>query len=258
MLVLHDAEGVGPASDMSSGYGSWIPLNESGLKGQSRPRLPASMGFMGGTTLNLCLLDTMEVGQATKEEILRNLQPDSDEIAKLRRESPPVAVLRVSHLREVSPEGRIPRGTGQGMLTQSTGHRAIEAREMTYEELARRPLFDFSRFGRVDVVRIGRHPDQDLQLLDSLVSREHGLVLCHAGRILYCDYGTLLPEGGREGSSNGTHLNGVVGIRDRMILWEERQSLTLGASFGSQGGLLAFAFKLDYQLVPEDAAARSS
>jgi hypothetical protein len=190
---------------------------------------------VGRTTIARDLIELIKLGKADKDEILRNLAEASGGAERLRKGKPAVTV-RFHALRDVKP-GKHARGTMS---------LAEDAAEPVYDELISAPLFALTDDDRVDVLRFGRHPDQDVQILDSQVSREHGLVIFADSLPLYCDYGTL--HGGvHTGSTNGTYLDGVIRIRDAMINWLPGQALMLGIGFPRKGGQVLH-IKVTYEL----------
>ena len=132
---------------------------------------------------------------------------------------------------------------GPARTDLARGTMAVDA---LYDVTATAEMYSLSDSARVDVLRFGRHPAQDIQILDRQVSREHGLVIFSENLPLFCDYGTL-HAGVHAGSTNGTYLDGEVPIRDKMIPWLPGQELMLGAQH-RRGGRQAFAYKLTYEL----------
>jgi hypothetical protein len=201
---------------------------------------------VGRTTLARDLIELIRLGKADKEQVLANLAEASAGAEHLRR-GPPALTVRFHTLRGVIMAGsrqgapRVARGTG--FLTEAASYDVVA-------EVAMYPLTDAAR---VDVVRFGRHPSQDVQLLDAMVSREHGLVILADRLPLFCDYGTF-KSGVHAGSTNGTYLAGQVAIRDAMIPWLPGQELMLGGQYARRDGH-AYAIKLSYELHDPAAAA---
>ena len=123
-----------------------------------------------------------------------------------------------------------------------------------YRDVRRMALYDLRDVDRVDVIRIGRQPGQDIQVLDMIVSREHGLVL-YDGHTFYHDYGTLLVEPtdgrppGRSGSRNGSFLNGTVLIRNSLVPWPQGDTIHFGTL---RDGHFAAQLAYEYVLRPNE------
>jgi pSer/pThr/pTyr-binding forkhead associated (FHA) protein len=116
-----------------------------------------------------------------------------------------------------------------------------------YDLVMESSLYALTDANRVDVLRFGRHPDQDVQLLDMRVSREHGLVIYSERLPLFCDYGTLI-EGKHGGSTNGTYVDGARPIRDTMIEWLPSMSLQVGTGYRDRNGASVFGYRITYEL----------
>ena len=183
---------------------------------------------MGRTTIARDLIELIRLGKIEKAEILRNLEAGTRGAEQLRR-GDPALILTFEQLQASSPpRSSLARGTALG--------------EPTYRTLRDVPMYALTDADRVDVLRFGRHPDQDVQLLGRTVSREHGLVI-FGGDVLFCDYGTLR-GGEHKGSLNGTYLDGQALIRDTMITWLTVHTLQLGQVNDR------FEFRVRYRLLP--------
>jgi FHA domain len=187
---------------------------------------------MARTTIARELISLIQLRKADKAAILASLDAATSGAEQLRVGAPAVTV-HVHQLRALKSDRPVARGT-------QMPEAAI------YDPITTAHLYSLGDQARVDVLRFGRHPDQDIQLLDRLVSREHGLVIFSDGLPLFCDYGTL-KQGGHTGSTNGTYLDGVMRISDAMITWPPGQALMLGSQQPRRGGD-AFGFKLTYEL----------
>jgi hypothetical protein len=203
---------------------------------QGLPWVRATLTGVGRTTIARDLIELIQLGKADKAAILRSLDAAASGAERLRT-GPPAVTVHFHNLR-VNTAARAP--VARGTRIDSTP---------VYERAGRAQLYALTDAARVDVVRFGRHPDQDIQVLDKTVSREHGLVIFAGELPLFCDYGTL-KDGGHTGSMNGTYLDGVVRISDTMIPWLPGQELLFGTPH-MVGGRRAFAIKLTYELHPE-------
>jgi len=176
----------------------------------------------------------IQLGKADKAAILKSLGEASAGAERLRQ-GPPAVTVRLHQLRDPTAP---PRELARGTFVPAA----------SYDEVRSAPMYALTDAARVDVLRFGRHPDQDLQILDRLVSREHGLVIFSDRLPLFCDYGTLI-DGAHAGSTNGTWIDGERRIRDAMIPWLPGQELMFGSTY-THGSRRAFAFKLTYELHP--------
>jgi hypothetical protein len=133
-------------------------------------------------------------------------------------------------------------------------------------------LFDASGVGQVMCLGVGRYPHNvlrpymgddiegyyrepdrlDPDALCGQISRDHGLVfLDEKAQIYFRDFGTK-KEQGRQGSKNGTWVNGSQRIQDVVIPWKEGEYLGLGgrAWVRREGELVKeHVFKLRYERV---------
>ena len=185
---------------------------------------------MGRTTIARDLISLIQLGRVDKERILRDLDQASSGAEQLRT-GPPAATVTLYRARDAQMTSALARGT-EAMAAP------------IYDVVTSASLYGLSDASRVDVLRFGRHPGQDIQILDHCVSREHGLVI-YAGQLpLFCDFGTL-KHGAHAGSTNGTYLNGVTQIRDAMISWLPGHELMFGSGLPRRSG---YAFKLGYEL----------
>jgi hypothetical protein len=190
-----------------------------------------------------CMIDMIKVGKADKEQILRALADASHGAERLRRGKPAVTV-KFEKLRDTSA---VKVKAEPGGYARGTGHVRPANVEPVYDVLVEAPLYALSDANRVDVLRFGRHPDQDVQLLDIQVSREHGLVIFSENVPLFCDYGSLI-DGKHAGTTNGTYLDNERPIRDAMIQWLPYQALYLGTSTTGPTGHPVFTFRITYDL----------
>lgn len=174
------------------------------------------------TSIGIDVLESIQTGRITKKEILRKLQEGEALDKKVRANLEPRLEVNLHELR-----GRALR---------------------VYEVQQSQKLYDLSDLGRFDVIRVGRHPEQDLQVLDSCASREHGLVVYAGALILYSDYGTLR-DGQREGSLNGTWIDGTEMLRDHTVAWHSRRELMIGTVERHHGHRM-YKFKLSYRWLP--------
>jgi len=181
------------------------------------------------TTIARDLIDAIRLGTADKERILHDLEEASRGSRELHVGRPAVTVS----VHEIQGPS-LARGTGY--VSDSPPYRVVHTAS----------LYEMSDAARVDVLRIGRQPGQDVELLDRCVSREHGLIIYADGLPLFCDYGTL-HDGSHTGSTNGTYLDGVTRIRDAMITWMPAQALMLGTTSGPRN--LTFRYKVTYDLL---------
>jgi FHA domain len=189
---------------------------------------------MGRTTIALDLIQAIKLGKADKAEVLRQLSRASAGAEALRH-GPPAATVTFHKLRDQPRPRDLRASLARGTAIHAAGD---------YEVSATASLYELTDAARVDVIRFGRHPDQDIQLLDPTVSREHGLII-YAGELpLFCDYGTMI-GGAHAGSTNGTFIDGEILIRDSMIRWLPTQVLMLGKLIGGH-----HATKITYQLHP--------
>jgi len=105
-----------------------------------------------------------------------------------------------------------------------------------YKKIGERLMYDLGKLLMCDIVRVGRFPFNHffpvLQNgeLDLTVSREHGLVLFYSGGLHYVDYGSLPAANGKrkEGSTNGTYLEGGKKINNIMYEWKPGEFLEFG------------------------------
>ncbi len=165
------------------------------------------------------------MGTARKDEILAHLA-ESESGPQPERRGEPVAIVKVEWCDPAAP--------GVQRLQPAPlarGTRAVDGEPVV---LATVPLYRFDDPDRVDVIRIGRHPSQDVQILDPLVSREHGLIIMGDRMPLFCDYGTL-KGGGRSGSTNGTWVNGSGPIKDTIVMWLPGMLVTFGTEINRPG-----------------------
>ena len=201
---------------------------------------------MRRTTITRELIELVRLGTAQKEHILRHLAEGATGAEALRHGDPAVTVtfhkLRVNRDGSVATVGPQPAQLARG----------TEAMQLVplYEHHAAAKLYQLADDARVDLIRFGRHPDQDVQLLDRLISREHGLVILADQLPLFCDYGTLI-DGVHAGSTNGTYLDGSRRIHDTMLPWFPGQQLMLGEVHHDRAGGPHFAFKLSYEIHPD-------
>lgn len=206
---------------------------------------------MGRTTISRDLIEMIRLGRAAKEEVLRHLADASSGARQLRHGAPAVTIrfetLRTSSSSSSSTSGHDRPAPPPPLLARGTAYRGTG--EPLYDLGMVEHLYDLSDADRVDVIRFGRHPDQDVQLLDRIVSREHGLVIFAEPVPLFCDYGTLI-EGKHSGSTNGTYLDGVTRIHDAMFPWLPGQALMLGTEARDVQGTPGFAFRLTYARAP--------
>jgi hypothetical protein len=194
---------------------------------------------MARTTIAMDLIEAIKLGTARKEEVLRDLD-DASEGAETLRVGTPAVTVKFHALREPSSHASIDPQLARGTLA---------APQATYELAFTSSLYALDDAARVDVIRLGRRPDQDVVLFDPQVSREHGLVI-YAGRLpLFCDYGSL-KAGAHSGSTNGTYVDGVTRICDAMITWLPTQALMLGQRTHPPFGERRFPIKITYELHP--------
>lgn len=186
---------------------------------------------MARTTLVLEMIEAIRLGDVSKEQVLDALGEGFEDSEALRLQSEPLFEV---HAYEIVPSWleaiRVPslKDVGDVLCRRRSVHEVLAAsRGVTYRTVAAAGLHDLSPHGRADVLRVGRHPEQDFQLLDQCVSREHGLIICTGNAVFYCDYGSL-KGGHRAGSTNGTFINGEVPIKDTMIFWSPGLDLMLG------------------------------
>jgi hypothetical protein len=189
---------------------------------------------VGRTTIARDLIAMIKCGKAQKEEVLRHLEAASEGAERLRKGMPAITV-KFEQLD--LPKDREP------LLARGTEHYVID--EPRYELVLEAPMYALSDDNRVDVLRFGRHPDQDVQLLDIRVSREHGLIIYSDKLPLFCDYGTMI-DGARAGSLNGTYLDGVSRVRDTMIQWLPIHGLHLGTQFSDTRGNALHGIRVSY------------
>ena len=197
---------------------------------------------MGRTTLGRDLIELIRVGKIQKDVVLAHLADASHGAEQLRRGPPAVTVL--VHVLRSRP--RISAEMAMGIARGTVSFPVVDP---IYDVTMRVSLYALTDVSRVDVLTFGRHPSQDIQILDAMVSREHGLVIL-AGHIpLFCDYGTLI-DGKHAGSTNGTYLNGASLIRDTMISWLPGYELMLGQQYSDREGFPLHSIKLTYELHP--------
>lgn len=157
-------------------------------------------------------------------------------------------------------------------VSRDVAENTIAAGEAT-TELAQALLFDASGIGQLMCIGIGRYPHNllrpyvgddidayyhspdklDPSCVCGQISRDHGLIfLDDKGHIYFRDFGTK-KNGRREGSKNGTWIDGDEKIRDLVIPWHEGQFLGIGgrAWVRREGKLVReHVFKLRYERVP--------
>lgn len=186
------------------------------------------------TTIARSLIELIKLGKADKDEILRHLEAGTSGAAELRRGEPALTV----EFRELREPGTAAPADDVYRLVDRVG------------------MYHLTDADRVDVLTFGRHPGQDVQLLDMIVSREHGLII-YGGRLpLFCDYGTLDRRApGHAGTTNGTYLDGATLIHDAMITWLPHQALMLGEVRRDVTGRQRYRFMVTYKLhlrAPDD------
>ena len=183
------------------------------------------------TTLGIGLLEQLKLGTVQKADILRDLEFGAGKSEELRVGGPVITV----HFHEL----REREGSGLAVGTMASSQAA-------YAKYASVSLYALSDPTRLDVLRFGRHPDQDVQLIDQTVSREHGLVILAGGAPLFCDYGTL-KGGAHSGSMNGTYISGVGRVRDTILQWLPAWKLEIG-TFQTRGGTPRSRYEIAYEL----------
>lgn len=199
---------------------------------------------MPRTTLARALLKELELGTVRKDEILAHLAA-SEGGAQPERHGQPAAMVRVEWCDPGSPAG--PPHLQPAALARGT--RAVQGEPVILKTV---PLYRFDDPNRVDVIRIGRLPTQDVQILDRLVSREHGLIIMGDHVPLYCDYGTLRDDG-RSGSLNGTWINGDGPIRDTIVNWLPNMVVMFGTAIKPPGMPSRYSTHVTYQLVGRES-----
>jgi hypothetical protein len=194
------------------------------------------------TTFTRDFLGKLSLSTTTKLEILAKLEQDEQPLEELRRAAPPAARVTLGGLvRTATPVSSMAKGTMVSIPS-----------EAMYRDLQSVALYDLRDVDRVDVIRVGRHPDQDLGVLDQFASREHGLVIFDS-MVFYFDYGTMIESNpnrrpqGRHGSLNGSYLNGELRISNGMVPWFEEDTIHLGSKIGQ-----AYAFKLAHRSTPPE------
>lgn len=202
---------------------------------------------MPRTSISRELLKELELGTARKEEILAHLA-ESEGRPQLDRRGEQVAIVTVEWC---DPAVRVPVRQREP-VPLARGTRAVAEGEPVL--LATVPLYRFDAPDRVDVIRIGRLPSQDVQVLDPLVSREHALIIMGERVPLLCDYGTLR-DAGRSGSMNGTWVNGAGPIKDTIVSWLPAMIVEIGTEI-TRHGKRRFSTRITYELVrPTDDTA---
>ncbi len=220
--------------------------------GRLHKRKPPSNHYLiywmpvGQTTIGKNLIELIKAGLATKDEILGHLEQHADakspEPGITASVEVTLSILRETRVetgqtKESSSKQRFLDWANETVASENISERASEQITLTdpqYDPIRTIQLYDFSDRGRFHVVRVGRHPSQDLQILERTVSREHGLIIFSGDQMLFCDYGTLRVDKdneGRYGSTNGTFVNGLVCIRDTMVHWLEEDSLMFGSPY---------------------------
>jgi len=197
----------------------------------------------------------LTLSTTTRTEILSRLEDDTPEREAIRRRAPRIATVTLCEL--VRP--RSSRNPVPERVPLARGTRQDASSEAIYRDVESVDLYDLGDIGRVDVIRVGRHPSQDLQVLDNVASREHGLVLFDS-IVYFYDYGTNIgpdhPDHpvrvedrppGRHGSRNGSYLNRHTLIRNGMIPWNESDTIHFGTQHGPRRD---YGFKLRLDLPP--------
>lgn len=197
---------------------------------------------MARTTLARALLKELELGTVRKEQILAHLA-ESEVGPQPERRGEPAAMVRVEWCDPAAAAG----GARLQPAPLARGTRAVAGEPVLLKSL---PLYRLHDPNRVDVIRLGRHPSQDVQILDGLVSREHGLIIMGDHMPLYCDYGTMHDDG-RSGSTNGTWINGDGPIRDTIMNWLPNMVVMFGTEIKGKG-TRRFSTHVTYALLAKD------
>ncbi len=176
---------------------------------------------MGDHLTSITLKDIAKL-QEPRETYLDLLRFDEKEVQEKISNSTPIARVFLTRL-EVK-------------------HRFFDSKEKTkpllesleYEELivVEKELFHLGDLGRAMCLAMGRYahnhfrPFADSQKvdMDPFVSREHGLIFLNEKKqICYHDIGTF-----KKGSTNGTKLNDVSVVKDKIIHWDSNDYFGFG------------------------------
>ena len=126
--------------------------------------------------------------------------------------------------------------------------------EFTDTVIAEKKLYDLSDIGRFMCITIGRYVHNHFkpvmssksEKMDQFVSREHGLIfLNERQQLCYHDIGTF-----KQGSTNGTKLNDIDIVKNRIIKWNQEHFFALGERLNiikNNERIMESQFKLRYK-----------